>query len=200
MNPVDETLDYYERNAEPYSARTRRRVDRDALQEFCRHLPPAARVLDAGCGSGRDLREFLERGFLAEGFDGSARMAALATAHSGVPVRTRNLLLMSEPKEAYDGVWCHRTLLHLPPNGVQRVMNGFFACLKPRGVLFVSMEEGSGVHEDRTDDPSGPARHFHRYPADEVASLLRQSGFQALSQGRTQGTPPTVAWIARRIG
>lgn len=202
MSPADprkETLDYYDRNWRQYEERTSSRFDSAALREFCGRLPAGGRVLDAACGTGRDLRYFLKAGFQAEGFDASQAMVDLARRNSGAKVWQADLLLLSLAREGYDGVWANRALIHLPPAGCQRVMASFFAALRPGGILFVSSEAGEGQIPDRKDDPSGPARWIYRYPADDFASLIRQSGFRLLLIGNEVGAVERVGFLASRI-
>jgi SAM-dependent methyltransferase len=199
MNSHASTIAYYDHNQKRYFERTHGRLDQAALDEFCSRIPPGGTVLDAGCGTGRDLRYFNRRGFQAEGFDASAEMVALARTQSGCRVWQADLMLLSLPKESYDAIWSHGVLSHLPAPGCQRATASFFAALKPGGVLFVSIQEGEGSTEDRTDDPSGPARTIHRYRSDDFASLLRQSGFRVLAQGKNPARPDLLAFIAKRI-
>ena len=197
--PVNENLAYYEHNASAYAKRTRSRLDRDALQAFSHRVLPQGRVLDAGCGSGRDLRELIQAGFQAEGVDFSPAMVEIARTYSSAPVACSDLQMLSLKRENLDGIWAHRVLIHLPPPSVQRVMGTFFAALKPGGILFTSIEEGQGTEEDRFDDPNGPARRFYLYPSNEFASLLRQSGFQLLAQGKNLEASRQIGFIARRL-
>ena len=81
--PDNTTLDYYDRNADAFTART---INDDLTSEydaFLKHLPPGGHILDAGCGSGRDTRHFLDMGYHVTAFDGSIEMAARATEHTG---------------------------------------------------------------------------------------------------------------------
>lgn len=199
MNPNASTVAYYNHNQKRYFERTHARLDQAALQEFCSRLPPGGRILDAGCGTGRDLRFFNRSGFLAEGFDASDEMVTMARQQSGCKVWQADMMLMSLPKENYDGIWAHGLLSHLPAPGCQRAMASFFASMKKGGTLFVSIREGEGNGEDREDDPSGPARMIYRYRADDFASLIRQSGFQVQVQGRNPLRPEVLAYIAKRI-
>ncbi len=199
MDPRAQTLAYYEHNSRSYAERTRSRLHRDALREFLSRIPPQGHILDAGCGSGRDLKEMIQAGYQAEGVDFSPSMAELARNYSSAPVGCTDFQLLSPPRESFDGIWAHRSLVHLPPPGVQRVMGIFFAAIRPRGTLFVSIDEGTGHEDDRTDDPSGPPRRFHFYPSEEFASLLRQSGFKVLAQGRNPDALRQIGFIAERI-
>lgn len=199
------SLPYYEHNAERYAARTGPSLDIAALEAFISHLssqlsrPSGASILDAGCGSGRDLRYFLSKGFKAEGVEASSKLAEIARKESGAPVRHSDLLFLSMPKESLDGIWANRSLIHLPNEGWRRVLASFFQCTKRGGTLFLSFDEGIGTRDDRQDDPEGPARTFHLQRADDVASLIRQHGFQVVAQGHNLQAPERIGFVARRI-
>src|SRR4029077_616672 len=77
---------YYDHNRDRYRARTHGRLDKDALREFASRLPAGGLILDAGCGTGRDLRQFARWGFEAEGFDSSLAMTEMARQYSGCKV------------------------------------------------------------------------------------------------------------------
>src|SRR5438309_6932977 len=109
--PIDQwertTRAHYEDNAPTAFARMLA-ADRSALealyQPFLAHLPPGGHILDAGCGSGRDSRVFLDRGCRVTAIDGSGAMAALASAYLGQAVL--HLTFQEITFEAcFDGVW-----------------------------------------------------------------------------------------------
>jgi len=208
MGPAhQETLAYYSRNALLYAERSWKRIDLGPIKEFVSRLPSGARVLDAACGAGRDLSYFANQGFQAEGFDACPELVQYASEKSQSKVWQADLLLLSLPKESYDGIWANRCLIHMNPPGCQRTLASFFAALKPKGILYVSIEVGepaegepNEIIQDRTDDAQGPARHIFRYRADDFASLIRQSGFQLLAQGRELESTNKRGFIARRLG
>ncbi|MDU7506251.1 MAG: methyltransferase domain-containing protein, partial [Clostridia bacterium] len=81
------TINYYQNHAQAIFADTIG-VDMSSLYApFIAHLAPGARVLDAGCGSGRDSRAFLEMGYQVEAFDASSEMVRMASQHSGLAVK-----------------------------------------------------------------------------------------------------------------
>jgi SAM-dependent methyltransferase len=81
------TINYYQNHAQAFFADTIG-VDMSSLYApFVAHLAPGARVLDAGCGSGRDSRAFLEMGYEVEAFDASSEMVRMASQHSGLAVK-----------------------------------------------------------------------------------------------------------------
>lgn len=140
------TLKYYQDNAQTFFDGTVN-VDMSSLYEtFTRHLAPGARVLDAGCGSGRDAKAFLKMGYQVEAFDASPAMVELAREHTGLPVKVMTFADV-DWKEEFDGIWCCASLLHVPAVELPRVMRRLADALKPGGVWYVSFKYGNGERE-----------------------------------------------------
>ena len=75
---MDKTIEYYNQNADMFAQGTRL-VDFTIVQErFAKMLPVGSRILDFGCGSGRDTKYFLEKGYQVAATDGSAELCRLA--------------------------------------------------------------------------------------------------------------------------
>jgi SAM-dependent methyltransferase len=138
------TLDHYNRRAEEFRAGTR---DHDvsqniaALLRFIEGAPPFA-ILDFGCGPGRDLKAFAERGHAAVGLEGAAHFVAMARADSGCEVWQQDFLKLDLPDERFDGVFANAALFHVPSQELPRVLRELRATLKPGGVLFASNPRG----------------------------------------------------------
>lgn len=169
------TLHYYQNHAQDFFDGTVN-VDMTPLYEaFTQHLPHGARVLDAGCGSGRDAKAFHEMGYQVDAFDASSAMVELAKQHTGLPVQ---LMTFSEidGKAQYDGIWCCASLLHVPSSELPAVMQKLADALKPGGVWYVSFKYGNGerVQGERrfTDlDEEGLRELLKAVPGIEIASL-----------------------------
>ncbi len=140
------TLKYYQDNAQIFFDGTVN-VDMSSLYEaFTQHLAPGARVLDAGCGSGRDAKAFQEMGYRVEAFDASPAMVELAQEHTGLPVQLMTFADV-DWKEEFDGIWCCASLLHVPAVELPGVMRRLADALKPGGVWYVSFKYGDGERE-----------------------------------------------------
>lgn len=140
------TLKYYQDNAQTFFDGTVN-VDMSSLYEtFTQHLAPGARVLDAGCGSGRDAKAFQEMGYQVEAFDASPAMVELAREHTGLPVKVMSFADV-DWKEEFDGIWCCASLLHVPAVELPGVMRRLADALKPGGVWYVSFKYGDGERE-----------------------------------------------------
>jgi SAM-dependent methyltransferase len=134
-------VEYYNANAEEFFART---VDADMSElqtRFAARLPPGGRVLDAGCGSGRDARAFREMGLQVSAIDGSAEMAKLARAYAGIPVQVMDFREVAW-REAFDGIWACASLLHLKPVDLPGAVRRLRDALVPGGHLEMSFQYG----------------------------------------------------------
>lgn len=138
---TEQTLGYYNKNAAGFVESTVD-VEFGELQErFARMLPEGGRILDLGCGSGRDSLAFMSSGFVVDAVDGSEAMAKAASELTGLPV-ARALFNEYEPKGPYDGVWACSSLLHVPSCDLAPIIGKYTGHLKPDGVFYMSFKLG----------------------------------------------------------
>ena len=139
------TLAHYEATAAEFQERTR---DHDVAENVAALLdaiegPPPWTILDFGCGPGRDLRTFRDRGHVAVGLDGASAFVAMARASTGCEVWHQDFLALDLPAASFDGVFANASLFHVPSLELPRVMRDLWYSLTPRGVLFASNPRGS---------------------------------------------------------
>jgi SAM-dependent methyltransferase len=139
------TLEHYGERAEDFRAGTR---DHDVIQNvdaLLSHIEgePPFRILDFGCGPGRDLATFAGLGHIATGLEGAAPFAAMARADSGCEVWEQDFLRLDLPASHFDGVFANAALFHVPGQELPRVLRELNATLKPGGVLFSSNPHGN---------------------------------------------------------
>lgn len=143
---MTDTLAYYNKNAVAFFAQTAN-VDMTALHDrFLAHIQPGGLILDAGCGSGRDARAFLLRGYQVVAFDASPRLAQLAEEYLGQPVAVQTFSDIAE-HDHYDGVWACASLLHLRLVEIPAALQRLWSALKPGGVCYISFKVGDGERE-----------------------------------------------------
>ncbi|KRT56604.1 class I SAM-dependent methyltransferase [endosymbiont of Ridgeia piscesae] len=139
-------MDYYENNAKAFVEATLW-VDMQLLyQRFLPLLPERAHILDAGCGSGRDAKSFIERGYQVTAFDASAEIAALAEKEIEQPVQVQRLQDI-QYQHQFDGIWACASLLHVPAKELPDVFRRLACALKPNGVIYCSFKYGQGEYE-----------------------------------------------------
>ena len=139
------TLAHYDERAAEFWEGTRGhdvKQNIDALLRHMRGVPPL-RILDFGCGPGRDLAAFRALGHEPVGLEGSPALAAMAREHSGCEVWEQDFLALALPAGRFDGVFANASLFHVPRQELPRVLGELHATLKPEGVLFASNPRGS---------------------------------------------------------
>lgn len=140
------TLTYYNQNAHPFAASTVS-VDFTATQtRFTAHLPQGGSILDFGCGSGRDAKYFLGQGFQVDAIDGSEELCKLASEYTGIPVK-QMLFHELDAVEQYDGIWACSSILHLPLDELNQVLENMATALKPNGIIYTSFKYGNFAGE-----------------------------------------------------
>lgn len=138
------TLDYYNQNAVSFKAGTQ---DHDVSQNIAallRHIhgTPPYRILDFGCGPGRDLQTFSKMGHIATGLEGAEAFVTMARADSGCEVLHQDFLALDLPDATFDGIFANASLFHVPTAALPKVLKQLYDCLKPDGVLFSSNPRG----------------------------------------------------------
>lgn len=168
----DLTLQFYDQSARTYVEKTRDINMSRAQERFLRLLPAGAHILDAGCGSGRDARVFLDKQYQVSAFDGSAEMARLASNYLGMQVPALRFQDIDYTAQ-FDGVWACASLLHLEPHELDDVMARLFRALRPNGILYASFTHGG---ETRFDE----GRLFADMSRERFALLCEECGGQYL--------------------
>jgi SAM-dependent methyltransferase len=203
VDPVALTVATYDRVVAEYARlHGEEQILRETREKFARLVTGQApaeqfRILDAGCGPGRDSAWFADRGFQVVGVDLSAGMLeeARRRAPSAVFLRA-DLRQLPFPPGSFDGIWCSASLLHLDRDEVPDVLRAFKRLLD-HGWLYLAVKEGEG--DELTDRVYGPGNlrrftYFNRY---EIELLVERAGFEVRE---VTITPPTLAephaWIS----
>jgi SAM-dependent methyltransferase len=142
---IDGTLEHYAGRAATFWEGTR---DHDVSQNITALLAAIEaaaplRILDVGCGPGRDLKTFSMLGHEAIGVEGTPAFAEMARVHSGCKVWQQDFMHMELPPAYFDGVYANAALFHVPAQELPRVLGQLHATLKPRGALFSSNPHGN---------------------------------------------------------
>lgn len=137
------TIDYYNKHAEEFTASTFE-VDMESLyQPFLAELPEGTRILDVGCGSGRDTLAFKNKGYQVDAIDYSEVLVKKASRLTGIPIKLKSFYEVDD-YEAYDGIWACASLLHCKRNCLAEVIGKLLSALKPNGMLYMSFKYGNG--------------------------------------------------------
>jgi SAM-dependent methyltransferase len=194
------TLSHYDARAAAFWEGTR---DHDVSQNYAALLGAVEgdaphRILDLGCGPGRDVAHFRDLGHEAVGLDGSAEFVAMARAHTGCEVLHQNFLQLSLEPQRFDGIFANASLFHVPTCELARVLADLRRALVPRGVLFTSNPRG-----DDTDGFSG-SRYGVYHSLETWRALVAPVGFEEVTHyyrphGKPRAEQPWLASVWRKV-
>lgn len=169
------TADYYNNHAQVFFDSTFQ-IDMQSLYEpFLKYLPVQAKILDLGCGSGRDALAFKNKGYEVDAIDASIELVKKAKELTGIQVKHQSFYDLDE-EVVYDGIWACASLLHCERDRLTEVTKKIFNALKPNGVCYMSFKYGN---LDRIKDE----RSFTDLDEQQAQVLLNQlDGIESLEQ------------------
>ena len=144
------TIEYYNENVDKFVNDTQDVVFCATQDLFLSYLNEGNSILDLGCGSGRDTKYFLSKGYKVDATDGSMEICKVASDYTGINVKC---LLFNELDEIdkYDGIWACASILHLDRDDLIDVFHRIARALKDNGILYTSFKysEFEGMRNGR---------------------------------------------------
>ena len=143
------TLEYYNKNAKFYCEQTLVGNLEENYNKFLKNLPQGAFILDFGCGSGRDSKHFLDKGYKVKAIDGSEEMCKLASKFINQKVQCMKFDELDDIN-TYDGIWACSSILHVEKDKLPNILSKMIKALKDNGVIYTSFKIGTGyeIKED----------------------------------------------------
>ena len=177
-----ETQKYYEENANLYFQKTKNLNMLSFQNQFLKLLPSNAKILDFGCGSGRDLKYFSEHGLHAIGIEISTPLANIASKYSGCYVHAQDFMHIPYDSATFDGIWACASLLHYSEQEIKNAWQEILRISKPGAIIFLSLKQGVGNFRDTS------GRIFYYYNEKSIASLIGEQHavyFESISEDGT---------------
>ncbi len=167
----------------------------ELVREYLGGLAPGTRVLDAGCGEGVLVDEFVGR-LQIEGLDPN---------YCSARVTQGSLMALPYTDGAFPHALCLDVLEHLSFEDQIRALAELHRVLAPGGELFVTVPNlahlQSRVHfllTGRLIRTASPAKHPGDRPIGEYLDLARRAGFQLVSRTGIFPTVPVLTRLIRR--
>lgn len=146
----DLTLEYYSQKAHEFSIDTQHVVFTELQDKFLKYLPAKSKILDLGCGSGRDSKYFIDKGHSVIALDGCKELCEIASKYIGKDVINSTFEDFCTD-DTFDGIWACASLLHLPIEKLPLVIEKYSKKLNKNGCFYLSFKYGnfSGVKNGR---------------------------------------------------
>ena len=141
MSDMCDTTRYYEDHSMVFFEETVCADVTPLYERFLKYVPEGGKILDLGCGSGRDVKAFRERGYVAEGVDRSEELCKLASEYTGVEIKQMDFAQLNSVAE-YDAVWACASLLHVSCEELPKIIELIRRALKSSGVMYMSFKYG----------------------------------------------------------
>lgn len=167
---MNSTTQYYNQNAQQFFDSTIDVEMESLYQKFLPLIRKGGKILDAGCGPGRDSKAFLDKGFQVEALDASEELVKLASKLTGLPVTHSTFLNYQADNESFDGIWACASLLHVPSNELITTVNHLAEFLKPHGVIYASFKLG-------TKSEIRDGKHYTDLDEETLTQLFKSTGF-----------------------
>ncbi|MCP5205817.1 MAG: class I SAM-dependent methyltransferase [Hahellaceae bacterium] len=162
------SVNFYNNNAKTFFDSTKD-VDMSHLwKRFLAYLPQNAHILDAGCGSGRDSKHFIQQGITVTAFDASAALVEMAEELIGQPVHLDTFQTFQSATK-FDGIWACASLLHVPAADLPSVFTRLANMLKPGSVFYCSFKYGN-------EDIEKVGRNFTNCDEFRLKKLIENTG------------------------
>ena len=161
-------MDYYQKCFEEYHERTFHVNPESFLMPLVKKLKPGARILDIGCGSGRDLLWMKQRGFQVIGFERSPGLADLVRKNTGCEIIQGDFESYDFSQFQADALVLIGAMVHVPHEKLSDVLGKVLKAVRPDGHLLVSLKQGKGKKES----PDG--RIFYLWEDNELRRTFKK--------------------------
>ena len=138
---MENTLEYYDEHAQEFVSGTLDVEFTNIQDKFLSLIPAKGCILDFGCGSGRDTKYFLSKGYMVDAIDGSECLCKIASENTGINVR-KMLFSQLDDNDRYDGIWACASILHLTKEELEDVIPKMIRAVKPGGYIYTSFKYG----------------------------------------------------------
>lgn len=177
------SVDFYNNNSEDFFKGTVEADMSETYREFEGFIDKSFKILDLGCGSGRDSKYFLENGYEVLSVDFSSEMVKKATELTGQNALYLDMTKM-EFKDEFGAIWACASILHIPKLEIPSVLSRCYRALKKDGILYMSFKYGEG-------EISRGGRNFSNFTEDSFSKVLDDLNlFQLIKFWKTSDVRP----------
>jgi len=176
------TQESYQATAKEFTQNVADLAPIESINRFVAYLPSGGKILDIGCGSGRDSKIFCDKGFQTVGIDFSSNLLEIAKKKApGAEFHLMDIEKLQFPPASFDGAWACHSLLHIPKKGLPAVLQAIHALLKEKGTFYLTFKKGLGEVLEKDLRYGDYEKFWSYYDEEELKQLLESAHFTLLS-------------------
>ena len=190
---IQKTIETYNRYSKVYGDYHDEKLMQFQLTKFI-SLLKGKRILDIGCGCGRDVCYFKDEGYEATGIDICENMINEAkNRYSECKFIRMDMIDMDFEDEEFDGIWMMATLSNIEKKDAGKVLSEIKRILKNKGILYIAVKQGEGEGFIKKKEFNDEEIWYAYYKQEELETLLKEMGFVIL--GLTVANDDKTDWI-----
>lgn len=183
----EQTISTYNQNAKTYYNLNKDSTANEDLKElnkyrelFLMYFQKNPKILDLGCGAGRDCEFFHKQKCNVVGIDLAEEFITLNKEHfPEIEFKKMDMLQLTFKENEFDGVWSCASLLHLEKTDIKQALQEAYRILKSEGVFYLSLKT---TKKDKPKQLDNDKRFFEYYEEDEIIKILENIGFEIIFQ------------------
>lgn len=175
------TIESYDKTVDDYIALVDPLQPKNYSDKFLTFLKNEDKILDLGCGPGRDAKVFVEAGMQVVGVDLSEKM--IEAAKKRVPkadFRVMNILNLDFTDDYFEGIWASAIFIHIPKSDIGKALKESYRVLKQDGIIYISLKKGEGEGLEPDERYGGVEKYWSFFTEEEIFNELKIVGFKIL--------------------
>ena len=193
MSMNSKVIESFNKFAEQYADITFSNLLQYELNRFISLIPKDGKVLDLGCGAGRDVEYFTDFKLKTMGIDASKNLINEAKKRVNENFEVMDMRKLTFKDEEFDGIWAQDSISYVAKDDVKGVLKNVFRILKREGIFFVSVRKGSDEVLILSEKLGKNEVMVGFYEINELEALLREAGLEIMNSYLQDGNDFT--WI-----
>lgn len=188
----------YQATAEEFARNVADLAPIQSIEKFMKLLPPNAKIIDIGCGSGRDAKIFTEKGLSVLGIDFCSNLIEIAKTNAPLAeFQVLDFETASFPLSSFDGAWAACSLHHIPKKTLPTVLNNIHSFLKEKGSFYLTVKKGVGEVLAKDERYGDFEKFWSFFEEDEIKKIVQSANFTILEcttveKGNAYHTHPAI--------
>ncbi|MFA6303670.1 MAG: class I SAM-dependent methyltransferase [Legionella sp.] len=172
----------YQLTAEEFARNVSALAPNGSIEKFIKLLPSNARIIDIGCGSGRDAKLFTNMGASVLGIDFSSNLIDIAKRNAPLAeFQLMDIEAMNVPDATFDGAWAACSLGHVSKEVFPDVIQKIHDLLKEKGYFYLALKKGTDEVLEQDVRYEGDVKKFWAFfEEEELKNILQEAQFKIL--------------------